>query len=48
MERVLYDLVAPVARMPAYDAPFPPASLEDYYLPSLDRVLSAVTKTLET
>jgi hypothetical protein len=28
--------------------PFPPASLEDHYLPSLDRVLAAVRKTLES
>jgi len=46
MEQVFYDLDAPVARVAAYDVPFPPASLEDYYLPSLDRVLSAVRKTL--
>jgi len=31
----------------AYDVPFPAASLEDYYLPSLERVLAAVRKTLE-
>jgi pyruvate dehydrogenase E1 component beta subunit len=48
MEQVFYDLDAPVARVAAYDVPFPPASLEDYYLPSLDRVLAAVRKTLET
>jgi pyruvate dehydrogenase E1 component beta subunit len=48
MEQVFYDLDAPVARVAAYDVPFPPASLEDYYLPSLDRVLTAVRKTLET
>jgi pyruvate dehydrogenase E1 component beta subunit len=48
MEQVFYDLDAPVARVAAYDVPFPPASLEDYYLPSLDRVLTAVRKTLES
>jgi len=48
MEQVFYDLDAPVARVAAYDVPFPPASLEDYYLPSLDRVLAAVRKTLAT
>ncbi len=48
MEQVFYDLDAPVARVAAYDVPFPPASLEDYYLPSLDRVLTAVRKTLGT
>jgi pyruvate dehydrogenase E1 component beta subunit len=47
MEQLFYDLDAPVARVAAYDVPFPPASLEDYYLPSLERVLTAVRKTLE-
>src|SRR5260370_533725 len=48
MEQIFYDLDAPVARVAAYDVPFPPASLEDYYLPSLDRVLTAVRKTLQS
>src|SRR5216683_1433709 len=48
MEQLFYDLDAPVARVAAYDVPFPPASLEDYYLPSLDGVLTAVRKTLES
>jgi pyruvate dehydrogenase E1 component beta subunit len=48
MEQLFYDLDAPVARVAAYDVPFPPASLEDYYLPSLDRVLTAVRTTLES
>jgi pyruvate dehydrogenase E1 component subunit beta len=47
MEQLFYDLDAPVARVAAYDVPFPAASLEDYYLPSLERVLTAVRKTLE-
>ena len=47
MEQLFYDLDAPVARVAAYDVPFPAASLEDYYLPSLERVLAAVRKTLE-
>ena len=28
--------------------PFPAASLEDYYLPSVDRVVKAVKRTLES
>jgi pyruvate dehydrogenase E1 component beta subunit len=47
MEQVFYDLDAPVARVAAFDVPFPAASLEDFYLPSLDRVLAAVRKTLD-
>ena len=48
MEEVFYDLDAPVARVGAFDVPFPAASLEDYYLPSVDRVLTAVRRTLES
>jgi pyruvate dehydrogenase E1 component beta subunit len=47
MEEVFYDLDAPVGRVAAYDVPFPAASLEDYYLPSVDRVLAAVRRTLD-
>src|SRR5437773_874407 len=47
MEQIFYDLDAPVARVGAFDVPFPAASLEDYYLPSLQRVVDAVRKTLQ-
>jgi pyruvate dehydrogenase E1 component beta subunit len=47
MEEVFYDLDAPVARVAAYDIPFPAATLEDHYLPSLDRVLAAVRRTVQ-
>jgi pyruvate dehydrogenase E1 component beta subunit len=47
MEQVFYDLDAPVARVAAFDVPYPAASLEDYYLPSLERVLTAARKTLQ-
>ena len=46
MEEVFYDLDAPVVRVGAFDVPFPAAVLEDYYLPSLDRVVQAVKRTL--
>ena len=48
MEEVFYDLDAPVARVGAFDVPFPAAALEDYYLPSVDRVVKAVKRTLES
>ena len=48
MEEVFYDLDAPVVRVGAFDVPFPAAALEDYYLPSLDRVVQAVKRTLES
>src|SRR5437870_8552459 len=47
MEEIFYDLDAPVMRVGAFDVPFPAASLEDYYLPSLQRVVDAVRKTLQ-
>lgn len=40
------DLDAPVARVASCDTPYPPGSLEDYYLPSVDRILLAVRTTL--
>jgi pyruvate dehydrogenase E1 component beta subunit len=48
MEEIFYDLDAPVARVGAFDVPFPAASLEDYYLPSVDRVVKAVKRTMES
>ncbi|MEA2655968.1 MAG: hypothetical protein QOI23_1333, partial [Chloroflexota bacterium] len=48
MEQIFYDLDAPVARVGAFDVPFPAASLEDYYLPSVQRVMDAVRKTLQS
>ncbi len=48
MEEIFYDLDAPVVRVGAFDVPFPAASLEDHYLPSLDRVVKAVKRTMES
>jgi pyruvate dehydrogenase E1 component beta subunit len=48
MEELFYDLDAPVARVAAFDIPFPASSLENYYLPSLERVLEAARKTLQS
>jgi pyruvate dehydrogenase E1 component beta subunit len=44
-ERCFYSLEAPVLRVTGYDTPYPPARLEDEYLPDLDRVLDAVDRT---
>jgi pyruvate dehydrogenase E1 component beta subunit len=46
-ERALLDLHAPVERVTGYDVPFPHWRLEDVYLPSPDRVASAVRRTLQ-
>jgi pyruvate dehydrogenase E1 component beta subunit len=40
-------LLSPIRRVACYDAPYPPGALEDYYLPSAQRVLSAISDVLE-
>ena len=45
-ERCFYHLEAPVLRVGGYHAPYPPARLEEAYLPDLDRVLDAVDRSL--
>ncbi len=44
-ERAFYSLEAPVQRVGGYDTPYPPSRIEEYWLPSLDRILDAVDKT---
>ncbi|RRO14120.1 alpha-ketoacid dehydrogenase subunit beta [Saccharopolyspora rhizosphaerae] len=46
-ERCFGDLRAPVQRVAGFDVPYPSGALEDEYLPSADRVLTAVQTTLE-
>ncbi|WTJ92237.1 alpha-ketoacid dehydrogenase subunit beta [Streptomyces sp. NBC_01537] len=45
-ERCFYLLQAPVLRVGGFHAPYPPARLEEEYLPGLDRVLDAVDRAL--
>ena len=45
-ERCFYHLEAPVLRVGGFHTPYPPARLEDDYLPDLDRVLDAVDRSL--
>jgi 2-oxoisovalerate dehydrogenase E1 component beta subunit len=45
-ERCFYSLEAPVLRVGGFDTPYPPAKVEDDYLPDLDRVLDAVDRAL--
>ena len=45
-ERAFYSLEAPVLRVAAFDAPFPPAKLETTFLPDADRVLEAVDRAM--
>jgi pyruvate dehydrogenase E1 component beta subunit len=45
-EECFYTLEAPVARVTGYDTPYPPARVEEEYLPDLDRVLDSVDRVL--
>jgi pyruvate dehydrogenase E1 component beta subunit len=46
-EEGLYSLLAPVQRVTGYDVVVPLARLEYQYLPSVERIVTAVRKTLE-
>jgi len=46
VEEAFYDLDAPVARVTSYDLPYPPASMEHWYLPSVERVVTAARNTV--
>lgn len=45
-ERCFYSLEAPATRVTGFDTPYPPARVEEAYLPDLDRVLDAVDRVL--
>ncbi|MEU5690694.1 alpha-ketoacid dehydrogenase subunit beta [Actinosynnema sp. NPDC020468] len=45
-QECFYSLQAPVLRVTGFDTPYPPAKLEEEYLPDLDRVLHAVDRSL--
>jgi len=45
-ERAFYHLEAPVLRVGGFDIPYPPAKLEEFFLPSTDRILDAVERSL--
>jgi pyruvate dehydrogenase E1 component beta subunit len=46
-EECFYSLEAPVLRVTGFDTPYPPARVEEEYLPDLDRILDAVDRSLE-
>ena len=46
-EKAILDLRGPVIRVTGYDVPFPYWKLEDYYLPSVERIVGAARKLLE-
>ncbi|HEY0754839.1 MAG TPA: alpha-ketoacid dehydrogenase subunit beta [Ktedonobacteraceae bacterium] len=46
-ERCLYSLLKPVERVTGYDTPFPVPGVEDYYVPTPGRVLTALKVVME-
>lgn len=46
VEEAFYDLDAPPARVASYDIPYPAASMEHWYLPTVDRVVAAARRTV--
>jgi len=46
MELAFDSLAAPIARVTGWDVPYPPASLEDGYLPSVDRIVAVAKETV--
>jgi 2-oxoisovalerate dehydrogenase E1 component beta subunit len=45
-EQAFYSLEAPVLRVTGYDTPYPPSRIEEEWLPSVDRILDAVDRSL--
>lgn len=46
VEDCFAHLEAAPERVTGYDTPYPPAAVEDHYLPGIDRILDAVDRTL--
>lgn len=46
-EKCLYSLLKPVGRVTGYDTPFPVPGVEDYYVPSSQKVLAAIREVME-
>ena len=46
-ERCFHSLAAPVLRVAGFDIPYPPATIEEHYVPSADRIARAVRRTVE-
>ncbi|MBK7820184.1 MAG: alpha-ketoacid dehydrogenase subunit beta [Tessaracoccus sp.] len=45
-EDLFYVMESPVMRVTGYDMPYPPARVEEEYLPSVDRILDTVDQSL--
>lgn len=46
-EKAFYHLEAPVLRATGFDTPYPPAMLEEFWLPNADRILDLVDQAME-
>jgi pyruvate dehydrogenase E1 component beta subunit len=46
-EEAFWSLQAPIGRVAAPDAPYPPGTIEELYVPSVQRVLDAVRAAME-
>jgi 2-oxoisovalerate dehydrogenase E1 component subunit beta len=46
-EKAFYSLEAPVLRVGGFDTPYPASRLEEEWLPTVDRILDAVDRSLE-
>jgi pyruvate dehydrogenase E1 component beta subunit len=45
-ERAIFDLQGPVLRVTGYDVPYPYWTIEDHYMPSVERVVAAMSSLL--
>lgn len=43
-EQCFHHLAAPILRVTGFDIPYPPPKLEEFHLPSVDRILDAVSR----
>ncbi|MBY5164218.1 alpha-ketoacid dehydrogenase subunit beta [Salsipaludibacter albus] len=46
-QEAFYHLEAPILRATGYDTPYPPAMLEEFWLPDVDRILDRVEEALD-
>jgi pyruvate dehydrogenase E1 component beta subunit len=46
-QEAFWSLEAPVGRVTAYDSPYPIASIEEFYIPSAERVLAGIRSVVE-
>ncbi|MGE0879813.1 MAG: alpha-ketoacid dehydrogenase subunit beta [Acidimicrobiia bacterium] len=46
-ENAFWSLEAPIARVSGFDVPYPTGMLEEFFVPSVERVAAAIRRTLE-